>query len=314
MSVKSFIKQLAIGSLLLAWMGQVEARADVVIDFENYSTTHTIVSSSPGNPVITTIVDQTDPATNTNWYSVFNQKTAAAAQLTVSTAKPKTGANSLLISDNNSAAGGGFSAALKLASTLPTTSAFTLQFSVAINYSALAGNGAILMLGSSNSSLGSSVDKYWMAMNIDSTGRILIWGDNTAGTTATATKLADYSTYATNGSYLTFNLTLDPTQNLYTSIVLSGDLATSANLVPTAGTLGTGLANSAMGGRLPTLSNVAGTTDSYIGFSMAGTSSGDLYVDDISVTTVPEPSTVEFAIFGLAALLSVRTVCRQRQC
>lgn len=246
-----------------------------------------------GNGVTVVGVQDTTAPVGTTWANVSGFTGGGA--VTSSTVNPHSGTQSLRLFDSSTSAGTAVELNLAGTTGLSLASAFTVQFSWA--YSGVGGT----LGGALNAWLGidsnSTSAKDWMHVNYDTSNDYLgIYLSNVAGTSSTLQTLAKFSDLASAGSYVTWSLTIDPTTHTYTNVTLSGDLGTFN---------ATSLVQSVNSGTIPWRSSVAGDPSSILWFSTGGAATITGFVDDISISNVPEPSSYALLGLGFCTLLGL---------
>lgn len=251
-----------------------------------FSTGFETSSGYGGNATTVVGVQDVSAPTGAVWANVSGFTGGGA--VTTSTVNPHSGAQALRLYDSSTSSGTGVELNLAGTSGLNLASTFKIQFSWA--YSGVGGAAGPALNAWFGIDSNSTSAKDWMHVNYDTSNDYLgIYLSNAAGTTSTLITLAKFADLASAGSYVTWSLTIDPTTHVYTNVTLSGDLgSTDVTSIVTAYNSGT----------LPWRSNVAGDPASILWFSTGGAASITAFVDDVSISNVPEPST--YALMGLS--------------
>ncbi len=203
----------------------------------------------------------------------------------------------LRLTDNNS---NNFAAALDLATAIDFTKSFNLTFSIAVeSMNAGTSTGATPFV---NVRLGRDTNnnshKSWLRFSINVDGTMALYTDATGGTTTTQFGVGTLSDYVNAGGYLTVSITVDPVSHTYTRLELSGSKQTQ-------------VVSSAAGLALPWISNTAGEPPSVFWINTAGSPTSVTYLDNVSLTNIPEPSAFA-SVLGLGALVCAATRRRRR--
>lgn len=242
-----------------------------------------------GNSV--TGVDDTGIAGSATWSTSPTSNSAFS-----SSANPYAGTLSMRVLRTGTTSGAS-GASLNLASAgvdfSSTAWNFTISMAVGSGYSSGTGNQAQIYLG--NNTFGS---KQWLTLMF-SEGHFYLYGDNGSGTgTQAYTSIAQYTTYADLGNYVTLSITVDPVAKTY----LGGSIA---------GHKGSADFTSAIAGRaLPWLSNTAGNPGSTFWVASGGNDIITVDYDNLTITNVPEPSVPLLLTTGLGAVALLRRRAR----
>lgn len=257
-----------------------QARSQVLTSFEN-----------PANGTYTngaTVIGKTDTSTGGAWSNFSGN----SADMYSSNAHPLAGVLSVRLQDADALGSLATGAHLQVpnASSL-LTSPFTFSLSMAIN-SVSAGTGSQVQIYFGQQLVGDG--NHWLRAVYNDGNLQIVTGN---GSIDSAVNVGAYTTYSPLGSYVTFNLTIDPSTHKYTSATISGTLS-SADVTSTV------LASN--GGTIPWTSS-AGNPGTTLGLIIGSNDTAVVDFDVLSV--VPEPSTA--ALLGLAALALGYTIRRR---
>ena len=270
---------------VLTAFGLVSAQASVITGFETssgYGTNTTVIG-----------VDDSGISGTDTWVNSFNTP-AVNSRMVTSTANPQSGSQALRFTNDGSS--GALGATLQLGSSVSVANPFTVHFAMALNnISSGTGNQAQVYFGQNAPALGAQ--PYWFAL-LYNDGVFNLYLNNAANNGSDFVNLGLYTTYSTLGSYVTFDLTIDPTTNKFTNVQITGSL-TSANLTST-------VLASPSGGTIPHLS---ATPNTYFSFMSGGNDTITADFDNLAI--VPEPSTYALLILGSFGL-SLMARNRQR--
>lgn len=271
---------------LLAVLGAGAAQAQFFTGFEEasgYTTNGTAIG-----------VHDNDVPTGNTWSQLFG----SSSNVTSSTANPLTGEMSLQMVSPGSAAQNAY---LNLGSSAPTSSAFNVHFGLAVgaDISTGTGNQVQIYFGGNNGAadLFYSSVPFWFALMYDN-GNLTLSTMNSATNAITMINIGAYTTFSNLGDYITFDITIDPTTDKFTSVILSGELG-SADV--------TSIVAASYSGTIP---SKGGVPDNNISVVIGSNDSGTVYLDDLSITQVPEPSTwALLSVLGLSALIVRKKYC-----
>lgn len=261
--------------------GSTATRGQVVTGFETTDGSYVNGGSLTG---------VTDTSAGASWGS--------AASITTSNLNPYQGAQAVRINDTSASLAGGDSLNLvNSASLLNAPFRFKVSFSVVTGYSA----GTNLQFFLEYGGTGAANNKDWVRINFDNDILRLYTGDGLGG--VTGANLGLYTAYSDFGSYVTFDLIVDPTTHKYTQVVVSGT-KTSTNWTNI-------ITSNADGGTIPwTVS--AGNPGTMLNLITGSNDTILVDVDALSVTAVPEPGSMALLFMGVAAW--VRVGWSRRRC
>lgn len=196
------------------------------------------------------------------------------------------GAQALRLSDANSS---GWATALNVGSAINYSAAFNLAFDLAIasvNPGTATGTAPVvnIRLGADTNS---NSNKSWLRLSYNADGSLSLW-TNSGGTTTTQTAVGSFSSFASAGTYLSVSIGVNPVTHTYTGLTFSGDL-------------GSQTVTSIAGMTLPWIPNTAGEPPSIFWAHTTGAPTSTSYIDNISLTNIPEPSAYA-ALVGLGGL------------
>jgi hypothetical protein len=270
---------------LLSLFGTGSAQADFSTGFET-SSGYTSGASVLG------VHDSAAEEGNT-WTSLFG----TASQMTTSDANPADGDLALTVVAPGDAAQMAY---LDLGSSAPTSDKFNVKFDLAISsdVSVDTGNQVQIYFGAENGSsyLSDATTPFWFSV-IYNDGQLLLSTRSESGTVF-KTSIGDYTTFSDLGEYITFDITIDPSFNKYTSVSLSGTTS-SADVTSTILAQNEG-----------TIASKGGTPENIFSVVTGSNDTGTVYIDNLSVTSIPEPSALAlFLGLSASAILYVRRHC-----
>ncbi|PAW78309.1 MAG: hypothetical protein B9S32_07190 [Verrucomicrobia bacterium Tous-C9LFEB] len=266
----------------------VAARADFSTGFETTSGSYTA-----GSPV-SGVHDTGLPGT-ASWSTLFGS--TSAITVTNNPANVKSGTQALHVVDADTSA---YGVSYNLAGAVNYSSAFTLHFSLNVSSVGLAptatfGTPIQFYLGDNSTSAGTKA--YWTSGYVSSGGVLYLYvASSTNGSSVTGVNLGSYTTYSAYGQYVDFDITIDPTTHKYTNLTLTGAASGAVDKTST-------LLGSSSGGEIPWLNNTLGTPSSTFVLAAGGGGASVFDIDNLSISNVPEPTTIALAAFGTMILL-----------
>lgn len=196
------------------------------------------------------------------------------------------GSSALRLVDTNSS---GWAIGLNAAGAIDYSQPFNLSFDFAL--ASVTTNGATGTAPVVNVRLGadtnSNSNKSWLRFSYNADGSLSLW-TNSGGSTTQQVSIGNLATFASAGTYLRVSISVDPTTHTYTSLTLSGDTS-SATISSIAGSV------------LPWIPNTVGEPPTNFWAHTTGAPFSTSYIDNISLTNIPEPSAFAAAL-GLAGL------------
>lgn len=206
------------------------------------------------------------------------------------------GAQALRLSDSSSA---GWATALNVSSAINYSESFNLSFNFAVasvNPGTATGTAPVInfRLGADTNS---NSNKSWLRLSYNADGSLSLW-TNSGGTTTTQTAVGSYASFASAGTYLSVSIGVNPLNHTYTGLTFSGDL-------------GSQTVTSISGMTLPWIPNTSGEPPSIFWAHTTGAPTSISYIDNISLTNIPEPSTYA-ALLGLTGLGAAAARRRRR--
>ncbi len=265
--------------------------------WSQFSTGFETSSGYGGNATTVVGVQDVNAPASSTWSNVSGFTGGGA--VTSSTVNPRSGAQALRLYDSSASSGTGVELNLAGTTGLSLANPFTIKFSWA--YSGVGGTSGPALNAWFGTDSNSTSAKDWMHVNYDTSNDYLgIYLGNSLGTTSTLITLAKFADLASTGSYVSWSLTIDPTSHVYTNVTLSGDLG-SVDV--------TSLVAAYNSGTLPWRSNTAGDPASILWFSTGGAATITAFVDEVSISNVPEPSSM--ALIGLS-LCTLAGLMRRR--
>jgi len=241
------------------------------------------------NASVIGVYDTAAPSGNL-WFNTFSLP-ANNPKMISSTANPQTGSQALRLTNDGTS--GALGASIQLGTSVDVANPFNIHFAMALNnISAGTGNQMQVYFGFANAQAG--IESYWMTL-LYNNGDLFMQVNNSTNNGVDIIALGAYTTYSALGSYISFDLAIDPTSNKFTNVQLTGSL-TSANLTST-------VLASPSGGTIPHLSATPNTIFSFIS---GGNDTITADFDNLQITAVPEPSAVGLLVFGAAAVVLVQ--------
>lgn len=238
----------------------------------------------------TTLSGVNDPmlAGDATWYVPASYAGAGSRQTYL-------GSPALRISDGNTSA---WAFGINAAEAIDYTKAFVFSFDLAItSMSAGTATGTApalnIRLGNDTNS---NSNKSWLRMSYNVDDSLSLWV-NSGGTTTTQMHVGYLADFVTAGTYLTVSIAVDSEAKTYGGLTLSGDKK-SETISSVAGVV------------LPWIPNSAGDPPSYLWFGTTGAPTSTAYIDNISLTNIPEPSA--FATLAGAGALVLAGIRRRR--
>ncbi len=269
-------KHILISTLLSLLGGTAASVASFDTGFET--------SSGYGTDTTVIGVHDTDAPAGANWNRLFGSS-SVDSRITSSTANPQTGLQALRLDGNGTAA---LSASVNLSAALSMTNPVHIHFGMALdNISAGTGNQAQVYFGAAT-----TTSSYWFSTYY--TDGFLYLGVNTpSGDYNSGVNLGAYTDFSQLGEYITFDVTIDPTEFTYTSVVLTGTVSGAVDKTATV--------QAYNNGTLPHLHDLS--PDMYFSFVTGSNDTITADFDNVSVSSVPEPATVAFLFLTGAWLL-----------
>ena len=206
------------------------------------------------------------------------------------------GSSALRISDNNTSA---WAFGINAAGAIDYSKAFTFSFDLAIasmTAGTATGNAAALNIRLGNDT-NSNSNKSWLRMSYNVDDSLSLWV-NSGGTTTTQLHVGYLADFVTAGTYLSVSISVDPETKTYTGLTLVGDKK-SETIESVAGIV------------LPWIPNTAGDPPASLWFGTTGQPTSTSYIDNISLSNIPEPSA--FAVFAGAGALGLAGIRRRRR-
>lgn len=198
------------------------------------------------------------------------------------------GSPALRISDSNTSA---WAFGINAANAIDYTQPFKFSFDLAVasmTAGTATGSSAALniRLGADTNS---NSNKSWARISYNVDDSLSLW-INSGGGTTTQMHVGNLADFVTAGTYLSVSITVDPSAKTYTGLTLSGDKK-SETIAAVAGVV------------LPWIPNSAGDPPANLWFGTTGQPTSTSYIDNISLTNIPEPSAaaVLLGFGGLAA-------------
>ena len=256
--------------LFMPWIlfGANYTMADVLIGFEKSS-------GYEANTTIIGVTDTTIPGIKP-WVGTFGSSSFNAL-LEISTANPQTGAQALRLTNN--ATGTAIGASLQLTSNVDVKKPFNIHFSLALSQiSEGTVNQAQVYFGAKGSQIGTF--PYWFGIVYSNGSLSLALNSSDNSTAAFYIELGNYTDYANLGSYITFDIAIDPSTNKFTSVKLSGALK-SADLTKY-------VLSSASGGTIPHLNSIP---DTFFSLASGGNDMVIADLDNVYITGI-SPSSI----------------------
>lgn len=286
----------------------------------------TTINFDSGYTAGSTVVGIDDPALpgSAVWTNLFT----SSSYTTASSSSPRSGSLAMMIDTSGTGSGAGNATGARIdmagagvAFTDPTKQV-RFSFSMDIESMSLGtgsqltlsfGAGDLSIIGNNGSSVTTDyATKYWWGLVVQDTGAggvMNFYRSSASGNSGQVTNIGSYTSFADLGTYLTFDIVIDPVAKTFTSLTLTGSVGGDVQSTTIAGIAGTtvpwsfGSLNTSNPGADP------------LQFFRAQVGANDLvkvHFDDITLTNIPEPATAA-VLAALAAAVPALAARRRRR-
>ncbi len=286
----------------------------------------TTINFDSGYTAGSTVVGIDDPSLpgTAVWTNLFT----SSSYTTASSSSPLSGSLAMTIDTSGTGSGAGNATGARIdmagAGVTFTDPTQAVRFSFSMNIESMSlgtgsqltlsfGAGDLSVIGNNGSSVTTDyATKYWWGIVVQDTGAggvMNFYRSSASGNSGQVTNIGSYTSFADLGTYLTFDIVIDPVAKTFTSLTLTGSVGGDVQSTTIAGIAGTtvpwsfGSLNTSNPGADP------------LQFFRAQVGANDLvkvHFDDITLVNIPEPGTVAL-LAALAAAVPALAARRRRR-